>query len=300
MSAASRFGALRRDKLGRTDTGRMSRPTHGRTPPIRQIAHSGNARPNDVRRVTNGPVTMTQNPSDNKIFGGLAASAGPSPRLFQEALDVYVVEDDADLRRAILRALRGAGLTARTYDRAADFLDEARELPAGCLVTDLAMPGMDGLELIRRVVAAGLPFNAILITGHADVRTAVDAMKAGASDFIEKPFSAEALLAAIERTRTSQAIPRPREPRVDLGWLAQLTEREREVLQGILHGDTNKTIARRLHISPRTVEAHRASLMRKTGAPTLADLVRRTFIAVAGVADNGGDRAAPLSTPPDT
>src|SRR5689334_8126580 len=186
--------------------------------------------------------------------------------------EVYVVEDDAALRRSILRAIRAAKLAARTYERAADFLEDAPHLPGGCLVTDFSMPGMDGLELIRRVRAARMPFSPILITGHADVRLAVEAMKAGAADFIEKPFTSEALLESIGRAlQARDADPRPaRGARADAGWLAQLTGREREVLQGVLDGDSNKVIARRLNISPRTVEAHRASLMRKTGVGSLA------------------------------
>jgi two-component system response regulator FixJ len=190
---------------------------------------------------------------------------------------VHVVEDDPDLQRSLVRMLRSAGLQAHAYDRAADFLENAPRLPAGCVLTDFSMPGMDGLELIRRIQAAGFPFASILITGHAQVRLAVDAMRAGASDFIEKPFTEGVLLEAVRRAleRRSQTGGRPSQT------LEGLTPREDEVLRGVLAGQTNKLIARALRISPRTVEAHRASLMRKAGAATLSDLVRIALLAQA-------------------
>jgi two-component system response regulator FixJ len=252
-----------------------------------QTAHGGNAPANDVLGA------WSENLSNNNMFGEQITPVALPERLLRLTGEVYVVEDDEALRRSIRRALHGAQLSARTYDRAADFLEEAPRLPGGCLVADLSMPGMGGLELIRRVQAARLPFSAVLITGQADVRLAVEAVKAGANDLIEKPFTNEALLDAVARALVTAAAPRGERP-ASVGWLAQLTARERQVLQGVVEGDTNKVIARRLRISPRTVEAYRASLMRKTGAATLADLVRRTLIAVAGV---GGRSGGPPTTP---
>jgi len=197
--------------------------------------------------------------------------------------EVYVVEDDAALRRSILRAIRAAKLAARTYERAADFLEDAPHLPGGCLVTDFSMPGMDGLELIRRVRAARMPFSPILITGHADVRLAVEAMKAGAADFIEKPFESELILRLVracleendEAVDANAKVVRVRRR------LESLTARERQVLELIIAGSSNKQIAAALAISPRTVEIYRANVMSKMRADSLSDLVRMTLAAGA-------------------
>lgn len=244
---------------------------------------------------------MDDNVNNNNVFSernglGEVSPTGSAPR----AGEVYVVEDDALLRHTILRTLRGAQVMAHAYDRAAAFLDHAPRLPPGCLVTDLRMPGMDGLELIRRVRAAGLPFSTILMTGNADIRIAVEAMKAGASDFVEKPFEGATLITAIERALQGRPAARPRDAARDALWLAAITARERQVLEGVVDGLTSKMIARHLGISVRTVEVYRSNLMRKTGAATRSELVRRALVAWGGAGDEGfrglGDRSGGART----
>jgi len=193
--------------------------------------------------------------------------------------EVYVVEDDGPLRRSLERLLRSEGLGVRGYASAVDFLEDAADLPPGCVLTDLNMPKMDGLELIRRVAGWRLPFATILITGHGAVTVAVEAMKAGASDFIEKPVQPEALLRVVREALAAGGarggVDRARHRRA----LEALTSRERQVLSGVVDGMTNKQIARDLGISPRTVEIYRAGVMAKTKAATLSDLVRLTLQA---------------------
>ncbi|THD63946.1 MAG: response regulator [Phenylobacterium sp.] len=222
-----------------------------------------------------------------------AGEAPPPPETADECADapcgqgsyrrggpqVYVVEDDAPLRRSLERLLRSEGLDVRSYASGAEFFEEAADLPPGCVLTDLNMPGMDGLELIRRVTGWRLPFAAILITGHGAVATAVEAMKAGARDFIEKPVQPETLLKAV-RSALAAGLARSRDDRpAHRHALESLTPRERQVLRGVLNGLTNKAMARDLGISPRTVEIYRAGVMAKMGAATLSDLVRLTFQA---------------------
>jgi two-component system response regulator FixJ len=195
--------------------------------------------------------------------------------------EVYVIDDDDALRGALKRMLRGADFLVRTYASGAEFLEDAARLPPGCVIADLRMPGMDGLELIHRIVAAGLPFRAIMITGDADVSLAVEVMKAGAVDFVPKPFDGPALLTAVRRalnrlptaSASSRSVGRFREA------LARVTPRERDVLRGLVDGKTNKSIARELAISPRTIEAHRANLMKKLGVETFPELVRLSVLA---------------------
>jgi two-component system response regulator FixJ len=195
--------------------------------------------------------------------------------------EVYVIDDDDALRGALKRMLRGADLLVRTYATGAEFLDDAARLPPGCVVVDLRMPGLDGLELIRRIVAAGLPFRTIMITGDADVSLAVEVMKAGAVDFVPKPFDGPALLAAVRqalsRLETVNADSRSVGQFRDA--LARATPRERDVLRGLIDGKTNKSIARDLAISPRTIEAHRANLMKKLRVESLPELVRLSILA---------------------
>lgn len=190
-----------------------------------------------------------------------------------------MVEDDGPLRRSLERLLRSEDFGVRGYTSAAEFLEEAADLPPGCVLTDLHMPGMDGLELIRRVAGWRLPFATILITGHGAVAVAVEAMKAGARDFIEKPVHPEALLKVVREALATVGARGGGEHSEHRCALEGLTPRERQVLRGVLQGMTNKQIGRDLGISPRTVEIYRAGVMTKMGAATLSDLVRLTFQA---------------------
>jgi two-component system response regulator FixJ len=174
-----------------------------------------------------------------------------------------------------------AGIAARAYDSAAAFLGEAPADQPACIVTDVRMPGMTGTELLRRLKESGSRTPVIVMTGHGDIALAVEAMKLGAVDFIEKPFADEVLLgavrSAIER-RTSNAEVEAERAAV-AARLATLSARERQVLDGLISGNPNKTIAFDLGISPRTVEVYRANLMTKMQAGSLSDLVRMALLA---------------------
>ena len=189
---------------------------------------------------------------------------------------VYVVDDDEAVRDGLSGLLEAGGYLCRAFGSAQEFLKAAPTLRPGCLIADIRMPGMDGLELQQVLIERGLRFPLIVVTGHGDVPLAVRAMKAGALDFIQKPFSAKAIL---ESTRS--AISRVAEPQEADALAAEalarfhlLSRREREVMQGLLSGMANKTIAHGLGISPRTVEIHRAHVMEKMRARSLSELVR--------------------------
>jgi two-component system response regulator FixJ len=191
---------------------------------------------------------------------------------------VHLIDDDEDVRRALSFLLGTAGLAVRVYESAAAFLQHDHKAVRGCIVTDVRMPGIDGLELLRRLKASGSTLPVVVMTGHADVPLAVAAMKAGALDFIEKPFGDDTLLAAIQAAlaRRDQAGAQAGQVRERLN---ALTPREREVLDGLMAGHPNKTIAYDLGLSPRTVEVHRANVMTKMGASSLSELVRLTLQA---------------------
>lgn len=194
---------------------------------------------------------------------------------------VYVVDDDEAVRRSVGFMLKTSGFQVRVYPSGAELLKEARSLAAGCILLDIRMPGMDGLEVQSALKEAGVAFPVIIMTGHGDVPLSVKAMKAGAVDFIEKPFEKGTLIAALEqgfallqragdvRERASNASVR----------LQALTRREREVLDGLAEGLPNKTIAYDLGISPRTVEIHRANLMTKLEVRSLSEALRLAFAA---------------------
>jgi two-component system response regulator FixJ len=194
--------------------------------------------------------------------------------------EVYVIDDDEAVRKSLTFMLRSAGMLVRTYEGAEEFLREAEYLAPGCVITDMRMPEMDGLELMRRLKVANLPLPTIMMTGHGDVAMAVEAMKLGAVDFIEKPFREEDLFKSIAQAQVADASPRatPATPQ-DNDVFAVLTAREREVLKCVVAGLTNKEIAREFDISPRTVEAHRAHVMSKVGAASLSELVRMAIQA---------------------
>jgi two-component system, LuxR family, response regulator FixJ len=194
---------------------------------------------------------------------------------------VHVIDDDAAVRQSLAFLLSTEGFAVRVYDSAVSFLKALPQAQAGCIVTDIRMPDMDGLELQRRLkeVKTGLPV--IVITGHGDVPLAVEAMKAGALDFIEKPFEDEVLLSAIRVALSRHAKDSAREARIAAirERLKLLSNREREVLHGLVAGKPNKIIAHDLGISARTVEIYRANVMTKMQADSLSDLVRMAFLA---------------------
>jgi two-component system, LuxR family, response regulator FixJ len=194
---------------------------------------------------------------------------------------IYVVDDDDAVRDSLSALLVAIGHSVRTFGLAKEFLDAAPKLPVGCLIADIRMPEMDGLELQRALAERSLTFPTIMITGHGDVPLAVWAMKAGALDFIEKPFAAPAILASVEAAlrRIEAAEPHDRVGTAASGKLDLLSPREREVLEGLLSGLPNKTIAYDLGISPRTVEIHRARVMDKMGARSLSELIRLALAA---------------------
>jgi two-component system response regulator FixJ len=189
---------------------------------------------------------------------------------------VHVVDDDEAVRQSLEFLLDSAGIPVRAYDSAAAFLRVAGTLRDGCVLTDVRMPEIDGLALQRALLDQGIRLPVIVMTGHGDVPVAVQALKAGAADFIEKPFDDEALLAAVRAALEAGRRLRVREAEVEgiAGRLAGLTPRERQVLDRLVAGMPNKTIAHELGASPRTVEVHRARVMEKMGARSLSELVR--------------------------
>ncbi|GIL01313.1 MAG: DNA-binding response regulator [Alphaproteobacteria bacterium] len=193
---------------------------------------------------------------------------------------IHVVDDEEAVRKSLAFLLTTAGHAVRVHASATDFLAIAPGLHDACLITDLRMPDMSGVELLRRLRAAGAKVPAIVITGHGDVPMAVEAMKAGALDFIEKPFEDEVLLAAIANAcrRAGRAEAVAADAAAVRARLAVLTERERQVLDGVVAGLPNKTIAYDLDISPRTVEVHRANVMAKMQASSLPELVRLVML----------------------
>jgi two-component system, LuxR family, response regulator FixJ len=194
---------------------------------------------------------------------------------------VHVVDDDEAVRHSLDFLLRSAQLGVRTYESAVAFLAALPTLRQGVVVTDVRMPELDGVELVRRTKASGIDLPVIVITGHGDIKLAVEAMKAGAVDFLEKPFDDEVLLASIRSAVAGRAAPVVDDTVTrDLqNRLRGLSAREAEVLAGLIEGKPNKTIAFDLGISPRTVEIYRANLMTKMQARSLAELIRMTLSA---------------------
>ena len=194
---------------------------------------------------------------------------------------VHVIDDDEAMRESLAFLLDAAGIHVRTYESAVAFLERAADLSAGCIITDVRMPEMSGLELIRRLKERGIAQPVIVITGHGDVPLAVEAMKAGVIDFLEKPFDDEALLQAVRSALDSQEreAQQQSEKRRFEAMLEGLSPREQEVLHGVVAGKANKVIAHQLGISPRTVEVYRANVMTKTGAAGLSELVRMALLA---------------------
>jgi two-component system, LuxR family, response regulator FixJ len=194
---------------------------------------------------------------------------------------VYIIDDDEAVRDSLAFLLEAAELTVRTYESAVQFLEQVSALGGGCVVTDIRMPEMTGLDLVRRLTASGSSLPVIVITGHGDVPLAVEAMRAGVVDFIEKPFDDEVMLAALRRALdiSRSHVEEASERREISGRLARLSTRERQVLDGLVAGHANKVVAQTLGISPRTVEVYRANLMTKMRASSLSELVRMTLNA---------------------
>jgi len=194
---------------------------------------------------------------------------------------VHVIDDDEAVRDSLAFLLRSARMDVRTYDGASAFLAALSEVSGGCIVTDVRMPEISGVDLLRRLRELKVAIPVVVITGHGDVQLAVEAMKIGAADFIEKPFDDEVLLAAVKSAvdRSQKNAQQEAERASLLEKLASLSSREREVLEGLVAGKPNKIIAFDLGISPRTVEIYRANVMTKTGAGSLSDLVRMALLA---------------------
>ncbi len=194
---------------------------------------------------------------------------------------VHVVDDDEAVRRSASMLLASCGLEAQTHASAEELLSRLDGLRPGCLVIDIRMPGMDGLALQLELAARGSRLPVIVVTGHADVGLAVRAMKAGAVDFIEKPYSVEDLINAVTTALSRMADTRQTLAHADAAAqrVASLTPRERDVLIRLVEGRPNKVIAHDLGISPRTVEIHRANLMEKLGCRSLAEAVRVAIAA---------------------
>jgi FixJ family two-component response regulator len=204
-----------------------------------------------------------------------------------EAITVYVVDDDPGMRDSLRFLLESRGFAVEAFGSAQDFLRSNGSQQAGCLIVDVRMPDMTGLELQERLAQQNSRLRIIVMTGHADVAMAVGAMKAGAVDFIEKPFSDETLLDSVGRALKQSRRQSTREDlSAEIGnRLETLTAREREILDHLVTGSPHKIIAHRLEISPRTVEVHRAHIMQKLGARNLADLVRMTIAGEPGGVD---------------
>ena len=207
------------------------------------------------------------------------------PKELPPDLTVFIVDDDDAVRDSLQILLESAELTVEAFASPTEFLDSPAPRRTGCLLVDVRMPDMDGITVQERLKSAGSPLPVIVMTGHADVPLAVRAMKAGAVDFVEKPFDDEAIIETVRRAleiardqaRQSHAAPGPSPEIVQR--LALLTPREREVLDGLVAGRANKVIAFDLDISPRTVEIHRARVMEKMQARSLSQLVRMALEA---------------------
>lgn len=189
---------------------------------------------------------------------------------------VYVIDDDAAMRDSLSFLLDAANFEVTLFESATNFLEMLPRLAFGCVVSDVRMPGIDGIELLKRMKSLDSPFPIVIITGHGDVALAVEAMKLGAVDFLEKPFEDDRLIGMIETAirhrepaAKDEAVTRDIAGRVD-----SLSPRERQVMEGLIAGLSNKMIARNYDISPRTIEVYRANVMTKMQAGSLSELVR--------------------------
>jgi len=204
---------------------------------------------------------------------------------------VHVIDDDAAMRESLAFLLKSAKVKVATYESANEFLARLPQINAGCVVTDVRMPGMSGIELLKHLRDLKNMVPVIVITGHGDVPLAVEAMKFGASDFLEKPFDDDLLLAAVQSALSDQAAVHEDNAlkAAVMQRLEHLSARERQVLEGLVAGHPNKTIAYDLGISPRTIEIYRANVMTKMEASSLSELVRMALTAgVLGKAQPAG------------
>jgi len=197
-----------------------------------------------------------------------------------EAPAVHVIDDDEAMRHSLVFLLGTARIHAAAHESATAFLDVLPQIKAGCVVTDVRMPGLSGIDLLRRLRELNVALPVIVITGHGDIPLAVEAMKLGAVDFLEKPFDDEVLLSAVRSALSIRASEQERQAVREAinGRLATLSNRERDVLEGLVAGHPNKTIAYDLGISPRTVEIYRANVMTKMQAGSLSELVRMALV----------------------
>ena len=193
---------------------------------------------------------------------------------------VHIIDDDQALRDSLAFLLRAAQLEVRSFDSAKTFLDALPDASLGCVITDIRMPDMSGIELLRRLKELKIGAPVIVITGHGDIALAVEAMKIGAADFFEKPFNDDQLVASVRAALQQQQdqTKRDAERAVIEHRISALSAREKDVLAGLIEGRANKQIAFDLGISPRTVEIYRANLMNKMQADSLSDLVRMALV----------------------
>ncbi|MDH2406076.1 response regulator FixJ [Bradyrhizobium sp. SSUT18] len=189
---------------------------------------------------------------------------------------VYVIDDDEAMRDSLNFLLDASGFGVTLFESAQGFLDDLRGLAFGCVVSDIRMPGLDGIELLKRMKAQHSPFPILIMTGHGDVPLAVEAMKLGAVDFLEKPFEDDRLIVMIESAiREAEPAARSEAIAQDIAArVASLSPREHQVMEGLVAGLSNKLIAREYDISPRTIEVYRANVMTKMQANSLSELVR--------------------------
>ena len=196
---------------------------------------------------------------------------------------IYIVDDNDDVRETLELLFESVDLCAESFGSAAEFLDAYPMGQSGCLITDVRMPEMSGLELQEEMVKRSIDLPVIIITGYGDVEMAVNAMKAGAADFIEKPYKEQELLDRVHKAINQSAQKRQESSEEQMAHerLAQLTPRERQVLEFIVDGEPNKRIAYHLGISEKTIEFHRAKIMKKLEAKSLAELVRKTMVGIS-------------------
>jgi two-component system response regulator FixJ len=189
---------------------------------------------------------------------------------------VYVIDDDEAMRDSLNFLLDSANFNVTLFETALRFLDVLPSLEFGCVVSDVRMPGLDGIELLKRMKAGRSPFPIVIMTGHGDIPLAVEALKLGAVDFLEKPFEDDRLIGMIEvAIRQAETVARNEAVAHDIAArIASLSPRERQVMDGLIAGLSNKLIARNYDISPRTIEVYRANVMTKMQANSLSELVR--------------------------